>query len=167
MRTISTGGDQCGSPSRISRAMATTREQQIQPRTILFAEDDRQMRESISVLLTDAGFLVDPAENGSEALQRFREAPLEYDVIITDHDMPELDGLGLVGKLRQANFRGKIIVLSGGLSSPNADAYSALEVSQILTKPVRSGALIDAIYETCKCQRNEMNLVSASSPADA
>ena len=129
--------------------MATTQNQQHHgaARRILFADDHQETRRVMSLLLTHAGFIVDAAENGHQALHLFREAPEEYDVLITDHEMPELDGLGLVEKLREARFHGKIIVVSGGLSFGNAEAYTALQVDEILSKPVRRRALIEAIQD--------------------
>ena len=99
----------------------------------------------MAVLLTRAGYEVDAAPDGSTALQLFKQKPCDYDVLITDHEMPELDGLGLVEKLREARFPGKIIVVSGGLSFANAKAYAALQVDQILSKPITRNSLINAI----------------------
>ena len=130
--------------------------------TILFAEDDWETRECTALLLSDAGLLVDAVENGSEALQRFTSAPLKYNVLITDHDMPELDGLQLVAKLRDRGFRGKIIVVSGGLSNANAEAYLAFEVDHILSKPILSTVLIQAIMEP---RPHGRGIASSSYPA--
>jgi len=115
---------------------------------ILFADDNQQMRDFVTVLLTQAGFVVDAADNAVAALSLFKENERDYDVLVTDNDMPDMDGVGLVKKIREERFRGKIIVVSGGLSSADVAAYTALKVDRILSKPVNSGVLITAIQES-------------------
>jgi len=66
------------------------------------------------------------------------------------------------GKLRDMGFRGKIIVVSGGLSNANAEAYLAFEVDHILSKPILSTVLIQAIMEPSPHGRG---IASSSYPA--
>ena len=140
---------------QFGEAMATTQSEQSESPRILFAEDHQPTRELMAILLSDAGYTVDAAKNGREALQLFQKSPDEYDVLITDHEMPELDGLELVERLREARFGGKIIVVSGGLSFAAAEAYTALEVDQILAKPIMRQILIQAIEESRGCRQEE------------
>ena len=105
----------------------------------------------MAVLLTRAGYEVDAAPDGSTALRLFKQRPRDYDVLITDHEMPELDGLGLVEKLREADALVACDLTRssprpwGGLSFANAKAYAALHVDQILSKPITRNSLINAI----------------------
>ena len=117
-------------------------------RRILFADDDQQLRDFLTALLTEAGFEVDAANNGVDALNLIKGSERDYDVLVTDNDMPGLDGLGLVRMVREERFPGKIIVMSAGLSPANVAAYTALEVNRILAKPVNSGVLIGAIEDS-------------------
>ena len=116
-------------------------------RRILFAEDDPQTRVVLVELLTRAGFVVDAAPDGKEALNLYRQHERGYDALITDHDMPDLNGLELVEKVREAQFPGKIIVVSGGLSFANASAYAALQVDKIFSKPISCRILINSLNE--------------------
>ena len=117
-------------------------------RRILFAEDHQPTRDVLALLLRKAGYIVDTAPNGADAFHLFQASPSAYDVVITDHDMPELDGVGLVRKLREARFPGRIFVLSGGLSFPNATTYADLRVDQVLSKPISSRKLVEEIQGT-------------------
>jgi two-component system response regulator YesN len=116
-------------------------------RRVLFAEDDPQTRVALAELLTRAGFVVDAAPDGKEALNLYRQNERAYDALITDHDMPDLNGLELVEKVREAQFPGKIIVVSGGLSFANASAYAALQVDKIFSKPISCRILINSLNE--------------------
>src|SRR4051812_22499684 len=122
--------------------------QRFENRRILLADDHQQIRELVTALLKEAGFQVDSANNGVDALNLIKDGERDYDVLVTDNDMPGLDGVGLVRIVREERFPGKIIVISGGLSSDNLAAYTALEVNRILAKPVNSGVLIGAIEDS-------------------
>lgn len=73
--------------------------------------------------------------------------PREFDVLITDHQMPEWSGLALVSRLRAAGFSGAIIVHSSDLSDTERTAYRTLAVDHIFTKPDGFSDLIAAIRE--------------------
>ncbi len=66
---------------------------------ILVIEDDLDVRVSLVQLLQEEGFTVDAVATGPEGLYRARE--WEYDLILLDLMLPELDGWGVLTKLRQ------------------------------------------------------------------
>ena len=88
---------------------------------------------------------MDTAPDGAAAFQLFQANPTAYNLVITDQGMPELDGIGLVWKLREVGFPGRIIVLSGGLSFANASTFADLRVDQVLSKPISGRALVKGI----------------------
>jgi CheY-like chemotaxis protein len=62
-------------------------------------------------------------------------APKPFDVIITDHRMPRMNGLELVRRLRQRSYQGKLLVLSAHLSDEDIRAYEELGVDLMMSKP--------------------------------
>ncbi len=103
---------------------------------ILYAEDMRQLRELMSVVLTDEGHHIETVSDGAEALERLTKSPTAFDLLITDHHMPVMNGLELVRQLRLRPFPGKIIVFSSELSQAVHDKYRQLAVDLILPKPI-------------------------------
>ena len=103
---------------------------------ILYAEDVLQLRELMQIVLSKEGHTVDCAADGDLALQKVKADPSAYDLVITDHHMPNLTGLELVTQLRALNFRGKIIVFSSELSQNVGAAYRHLNVDYVLPKPI-------------------------------
>jgi DNA-binding response OmpR family regulator len=76
-----------------------------------------------------------------------------FDVLITDHRMPHLDGLALVTRLRQTAFTGRIIVFSSGLTTQERASYRALSVDSILSKPTDGTNLTKTIEAICNDAR--------------
>jgi CheY-like chemotaxis protein len=87
-------------------------------------------------MLAKEGHLVETANDGLEALDWLTQAPAAFDLLITDHHMPGMNGLELVGRLRTLRFPGQIVVFSSELSEEITAAYHRLRVDCILPKPV-------------------------------
>ena len=68
------------------------------PSTIMTVDDSPSMRMLLRAALTDLGFNVLEAENGIHALERWEGA--EPDLLITEINMPRLDGFGLIDQVR-------------------------------------------------------------------
>src|SRR5688500_11357123 len=83
---------------------------------VLCAEDHEQVADLLRVILQRAGHDVECAGAGAEALRKMTAAAVPYDVLITDHVMPEMNGLELVRTLRKKAFAGTIIVQSARLT---------------------------------------------------
>ena len=101
---------------------------------ILAVDDEPVIGESIACLLEAPHRKIAVAKNGQEALAM--AAKQKFDLVITDHRMPQSGGLDLVKKLRQRNYTGKIVVLSGHLSPENIGIYEDLEVDEVVGKPL-------------------------------
>jgi two-component system OmpR family response regulator len=77
---------------------------------ILVVEDDKKIASFIVKGLQQAGFAVDYAENGEDGLDLVLTVP--YDAAVVDIMLPRLDGLGLIGKMRQQKINTPVIILS-------------------------------------------------------
>ena len=68
-------------------------------KSILVVDDTRSMRKMVAAVLTGAGYEVSEAGDGVEALQLAQTR--RFDLVVTDHNMPRMDGVTLVRELRQ------------------------------------------------------------------
>lgn len=108
-----------------------------QPRRVLYAEDMFALRILLQETLGRDGHEIHCCEHGEAAWQMLSAQPDRFDLLITDHHMPVLNGLGLVQRLRTSGiFAGKIVVFSSELSEEVDQAYRDLAVDCILKKPV-------------------------------
>jgi CheY-like chemotaxis protein len=114
---------------------------------ILCAEDHELICELLKKALSDAGHDVECVFDGQAAWDRLSANPSAFDVLITDHHMPHLSGLGLVQKLRQTAFDGRIVVESGNMTPEVEAAFLALRVDRIVRKTTRPEFIAEVIAE--------------------
>src|SRR6478609_3611072 len=103
---------------------------------VLYADDMRELRLLLEIVLGRDGHRVDSVSDGHLALDLIKKDLSAYDVVITDHHMPTISGLELVAHLREINFPGKIIVFSSELSTAVDASYRRHRVDHILPKPI-------------------------------
>lgn len=103
---------------------------------ILYADDMRELREVARIALTREGHLIECVGDGQQALERVTATPQAYDLVISDHHMPHLNGIELVTQLRAIGFPGKILIFCSELSPAVTETYHQLKVDRILYKPV-------------------------------
>ena len=72
-------------------------------KSVMVVEDSRFMRQLISFSLEDSGFSVTTAENGQDALDKLHGSPPA--IIITDLNMPVMNGIDFIRSLRLRNAR--------------------------------------------------------------
>ncbi len=112
---------------------------------ILCADDDDMIRDIVQIALTRDGHQVTAVDDGHRAHEIVAEAPSDYDLVITDHQMPVMTGLELVACLRALPYHGGILVMSGSIDRALAAEYRALGVDALLDKPVRLQVLLAAV----------------------
>ncbi|MDQ6917929.1 MAG: response regulator [Candidatus Dormibacteraeota bacterium] len=119
-------------------------------REILIAEDDPLNRVLLATFLEEAGYRVGVAANGMQALKLIRESM--PDLVITDVNMPEMNGLELCRRLRSHHklARIPIIMLSGLVEPPEILAGYAEGADDYVGKPIDFavlGAKIEALMQ--------------------
>mgnify|MGYP001036198327 FL=1 len=110
---------------------------------ILVADDELVMREVLSELLSAESYAVDLAEDGAQALGQIRSG--EYDVVLLDLMMPELDGLQVLEELATADNRPEVIILTAYASIEKAVRATRLGAFDFLSKPFKNDKLLLSI----------------------
>ncbi len=119
----------------------SSRPPQGRPARVLYAEDLRDLRELMRLILHRAGYEVETVADGDEALRRLHEPRADFDLLITDHHMPQMNGLELVRRLPTTPFRGKVMVFSSEIDPAVHREYHRLGARVILPKPIRPDVL--------------------------
>ncbi len=110
---------------------------------ILVVDDEASARSGLEKLLRQSGYVVDTAKDGKDALAVAAEHPPE--VVVTDLKMPEMDGMTLLGKLRESDRDLPVIVATAFGDVSSAVAAMRAGASDYLTKPIDFEALLVAI----------------------
>ncbi len=103
---------------------------------VLVVEDDRRVAAEIGSALTEYGFRVDEAVNGSIGLRKALDG--DFDVIVSRPDAAEIDGLALLTKLRAAKVSTPVLILSA-LSAVN-ERVDGLRAGATTTSPSPSSS---------------------------
>ncbi|HYD88805.1 MAG TPA: response regulator [Vitreimonas sp.] len=114
-------------------------------KTILTVDDSRMMREMLLKVLRDAGFDVVQAEDGVAGLEAL--SACEPDVIITDINMPRMDGYGFINGVRsEGRHRATpILVLSTESAPEKKQRAREAGATGWIVKPFKAESLIEAI----------------------
>jgi CheY-like chemotaxis protein len=116
-------------------------------RRVLYVDDMRELREVARLALSSVGHQVECVADGTDAYDRIATSSAAYDIVISDHHMAGLNGIGLVIKLREIGYPGKIAIVSSELNREVAEEYRQLGVSKILYKPVELADLRALVVE--------------------
>jgi PAS domain S-box-containing protein len=113
---------------------------------ILIVDDEQQIRDAAAATLARYGYRVLMAKDGAEALALFTTRNNEISVVITDTNMPNLDGSTLAIVIQQINPRVKILTMSG-LASGGQNPQMHRRAGAFILKPFRPEALLHAVNE--------------------
>lgn len=115
------------------------------PRRILVADDDIGIRDLNAQVLIHFGYEVDSAVDGAAAWQALNTD--RYDLLITDHSMPELTGVELIKRLRAARMALPVIMATGTLPKEELTQNACLQSVTTLLKPYTVTELLGAVKE--------------------
>lgn len=111
---------------------------------ILVVDDEPNMRILLSEVLRTQGFDVSVAKNGLESLERMGSE--EFDLVITDIRMPILDGIEMLKRMKQANRRERIIIMSGTCPEIAEAREDLPDVMMHFEKPFQLDHLLTAVH---------------------
>ncbi|MEX0793512.1 MAG: ATP-binding protein [Pirellulaceae bacterium] len=129
---------------------------------VLVAEDGLDNQRLIQLILEKGGAEVELVDNGRLACERINRDPDSIDLLITDLQMPELDGLGVILQLRDAGYNLPIIALSAHAMPAEKKRCEEAGCSAYITKPVDREKLVRAVaavYANFKKQRESTPLL--------
>jgi DNA-binding NtrC family response regulator len=104
-------------------------------KTILIAEDEKLLRESLAEILTEEGYRVKQASNGKEAYDLVVKE--SFDLVLSDVRMPEMDGIELLEKLRQLAPQTPVVILTAFGTVNSAVQAMQAGAADYLLKPVQ------------------------------
>jgi two-component system sensor histidine kinase/response regulator len=116
----------------------SVREELKQTTRILLAEDNPVNQKLATIMLSKAGYQVTVAPNGKEALETFMKSPENFDTILMDIQMPEMDGYEATRRIREKGFT-EIPIIAMTANAMVGDRELCLEagMSDYISKPIK------------------------------
>jgi len=120
---------------------------------ILVIDDEENIRKTISLTLQHAGYTVDTAENGKQAVEKSQKN--FYNLALIDIRLPDMEGTQLLTALRETTPRMRKIILTGFPALQNAVTAINKGVDAYLVKPVNTDELLKVIKDQLDKQKKE------------
>jgi signal transduction histidine kinase/ActR/RegA family two-component response regulator len=115
--------------------------------TILVADDELLIRDTISNILGEAGYKVITTENGREALDIYSKSHNEIDMVLIDMFMPELNGRDAFIMMHKINPDLKAILCSGISQEGLKETMIEMGFKDFISKPFTMKTLTETVYE--------------------
>ncbi len=110
---------------------------------ILVVDDEEAMRDALQQLLKREGYTVDIAENGTEAIKKFKNE--NHDLVVSDIMMPEIDGIELLKRLRKISQDVAVILITGYASIDSAVKAIKIGAEDYFTKPFKNVEILKVV----------------------
>ncbi len=102
---------------------------------ILFVDDELMVCRLAESMLSELGYNVTVKQDSQAALEMYREDAANYDLLICDKNMPELDGIGLIDGIHDISPRFPVILTSGDIKALSEVDLKAHHIHAICPKP--------------------------------
>jgi CheY-like chemotaxis protein len=121
---------------------------------ILLVDDDELVRATVCAMLADGGYDVVPAVDGEDGILQFQRR--QFDLVICDVIMPNMDGLEMVREIRRLSAEIPIISMTGSFMRSTGGAHlnavylrlcSELGATKVIAKPFRVHELLPLVQQ--------------------
>jgi diguanylate cyclase (GGDEF)-like protein len=129
---------------------------------LLLVEDEPTQRMMLERQLKKAGYVVETAENGADALAKILEG--QYHILLTDWDMPGMDGPTLCKRVREANLSTYIyiLLLTGHLTTDDLVVGLGAGANDYVRKPANQAELLARLSAGSRIVKLEQSLREAN-----
>ena len=134
-------------PASLGQLGRKTPIEAVEGASILVVEDETALAAAVSDSLRDAGYVVEHAADGEQALLRVAARP--FDLVVCDLKMPRLDGKAFFRKLATTSpqLAKRVIFVTGDMAGTDAEKFLDESGCRWLAKPFRLGELLRAVKE--------------------
>jgi DNA-binding response OmpR family regulator len=133
------------------------------PLRLLIVDDEPNVRLMFRTALETTGYVLDEAVDGEDALERNRVAPA--DLILLDLQMPRLDGMATLRRLREEGHDVPVVIVTAHGSIPDAVAAMRLGAIDFLSKPITPEVLRRVVSEVVQRHAPVRSTSLRSAPA--
>lgn len=115
---------------------------------VLYVEDDACLREEMTLLLSPFFKSIDIAVDGVDGLEKYNNR--KYDIVITDINMPRMNGIEMIGSIREIHPEQKVIAVSAHNEPEILINLIENGVSSFVLKPIMQQNVLNVLYPVCR-----------------
>ena len=136
--------------------------QELRGSVLLLAEDNEINREVAIEILTDAGLVVETAENGRIACDMIRANPMRYDVVLMDVQMPEMDGIEATQIIRTTHSAADLPIIAMTAHAYEKERQKCLDagMNDHSAKPIEPALLVETLTRWLKPRKLDAAVVA-------
>ena len=124
-----------------------------EPARILIVDDDESIREVLTSILTDEGYIVDAVDTGEKAIKATHEK--FYNLALIDIRLPDMEGTKLLTKLKDTIPKMRKIIITGYPTLQNTIEAVNFGADAYITKPINMEKVLKIIREQLQSQAEE------------
>jgi putative nucleotidyltransferase with HDIG domain len=117
----------------------------------LIVDDDKAVRETLSEILTEEGYIIELASNGIEAIRKVKKE--RFDAVFSDVWMPKMNGIDLLKKVKEYDFTIPVAMITGYPDIKVAVEAIKEGASDFITKPIRIDQVLVVMKKLLKERR--------------
>ncbi len=140
----------------LTQSMPESQNQTLQENSILVIDHDKDILQLYGLLLSKAGYSVDTAENGAEAIQKAKTRI--FDLALVDIVLPDMQGTDLLTKINGPNAKMRKIMVTGNATLDNAVLSLNQGAHAYLRKPVKTEDLLRIVKEQLHLKFEEIRM---------
>lgn len=131
--------------------------------TILYLEDDETIRKETSSLFEKFFQKVLSAEDGVEGLKLYKENKEDIDIILSDINMPNLDGIGFISEVRKEDFEIPVLIVTAFNDMDQIIKAIKLKVSDYIVKPMQMNTTFKILHRILQDNYNQKLIIKQQS----
>jgi len=120
---------------------------------IMVVDDEAGIRNLLFEVLTEEGYQVTLAKDGQESLDKMKKQ--RFDLLITDINMPRVDGIELLKRMKQKGRKEKVIIMTGKFYDHSLEEEACPPVFIQLHKPFRVNQFVKIVCSALSPQRKQ------------
>jgi DNA-binding response OmpR family regulator len=132
---------------------------------ILVVDEDRDLRQLYTEALAGPGYHVDATDDGAAAWEALKAN--RYNLLITEHEIPNLTGVELIKMLRAARMAVPVVMAAGRLPTHQLAQDPSLQLAATLSKPFAVDALLDTVRNVLRATDSPREQISRCQPGEA
>jgi len=113
---------------------------------ILYVEDNKDARDTMVVMLKNFFSDITIGVDGEDGLNKFKNS--EVDLILTDINMPKMNGIEMIKEIRKISQKIPIIILTAANQTDISEKTKKCDNSAYLLKPIKISQLIETLFTT-------------------